>query len=97
MLGAEKGQRLIFLNKIYHRADHPLHEYLHHCVTARNTRESSSPCELALVTPRCRTDQFRQSFPPVDVRMWNLLPSDVFGDGTLSSFKSAMNLCLERT
>ena len=31
---------------------------------------------------------------PADVHLWNLLQSDVFCGGTLSSFKSAMNLCL---
>ena len=38
---------LYLLNKIYHRADHPLHEYLHHFVAARNTRGSVVLCELA--------------------------------------------------
>ena len=46
--------------------------------------------------PRSRTDQFSVSFLLVAVRLWNLLPSGMFGSDTLSSFKSAVNLCLQR-
>ena len=35
------------------------------------------------------------SFLPVAMRLCKLLPSDVFSGGTLSSFKSALNLCLQ--
>ena len=41
---------------IYHRADHPLHEYLHNFVAVRNTTASDALCELALAIQRCRTD-----------------------------------------
>ena len=44
------------LYKIYHRANHPMHEYLHYYVAARETRASAAPCEVALVIPSCRTD-----------------------------------------
>ena len=40
--------------------NHPLHEYLHHFVAARNIRASTALCELALVW-HCRTDQFSRS------------------------------------
>ena len=40
---------------------------------------------------RCRSGQFSRSFLPVAVGMWNLLSSDVFAGGTLTSFKSDMN------
>ena len=89
------------LYKIYHRAGHPLHEYLQDFIAAYNTRDSAALCELALVIPRCRTDKFSLSFLPVTVRLLNLLPSlsvckTCFSGGTLRSFKSAMNLCLQR-
>ena len=73
-----------------------MHEYLHYFVAARNARASATLGELALVIPRCRTDHFSRSFLPTSVRMWNLLPSGVFSSGTLSSFKSSVNLCLPR-
>ena len=85
---------LCLLYKIYYRANHPLHEYLHHFVAVRNTRGSVALCELALIFPCGRTDQFSRPFLPVVVRTWNLLPLDMLSVGTLSSFKSAMNLCL---
>ena len=52
--------------------------------------------ELPLVISRCRTDKFSRSFLPSDVRLCNFLPSDTVSGDTLSSFKSAMNLCLLR-
>ena len=90
-----KDSALYFHYKIYHRPDHPLREYLLHFVAARNTGAPAALCELTLVISRCRTDQFNQSFLPVAVHKWNWLPSDVFGGGTLSSFKSAKKLCLQ--
>ena len=35
---------LCLLYKIYHRADHLLHEYLHHFITAHNTIELQLLC-----------------------------------------------------
>ena len=57
-----KTSVLCLLYKIYHRADDLLHEYVHHFVAARNISASAALCELALVIPRCRTDQFSRSF-----------------------------------
>ena len=85
------------LYEIYHRPARHFHEYLHYFVAARNTKASAALDEIALLIPRCRTDQFSQSFLPAAVRLWNLLPSGVFSGGTLSYFKSAMNLCLPNT
>ena len=48
---------LCLLYDIYHRADHALHEYLHHFVAARATRTSVARGELAVLIPRCKTDQ----------------------------------------
>ena len=73
-----------------------MHEYLHHFVAARNTRASAALRELALTILRYASDLVSRSFLAVAVRLWNLMPSGVFGGGTLSSFKSAMNLCLQR-
>ena len=70
-----------------------LHEYLHHFAAARNARGSAALCKLALVIPRCETDQFSQSFLPVAVKLAAL---DVFSGGSLSFFESALNLWLER-
>ena len=69
--------------KIHHIEDHPLHEYLHHCL-------ADALCELALMIPRCRTDQFSRLFLPVAVRLWKLLPLDFFSGGALSTFRSAI-------
>ena len=63
--------------------NHPINEYLKHYVAACNTRASAALGELALVIPRCRTNQFSRSFLPAAVRLWNVLPSGLFSDGTL--------------
>ena len=80
--------------KIYYRVDQPMNEYLNYFVAARITRASAAISELALVIPRFRTDQFYRSFLTAAVPLWNLLSSGVFSGSTLSSFKSAVNLCL---
>ena len=59
------------LCKIYHEMEHPMHKYLHHFVVASNTRASTILGELAMVIPRCRTDQFSRSFLPAAVCLWN--------------------------
>ena len=46
-----------------------MHEYLHIFVAACNTKASAVLCELALVIPRCRTDQFNRLFLRVTVRL----------------------------
>ena len=74
-----------------------MQEYLHHFVVACNTRASAALGELASEIPRCRTDQFSWSFLPAAVRLWKLLPPGVLSGGTLSPFKSSINLCLLRT
>ena len=70
--------------------------FFNYFVAARNTGASTALGELALVIPRCRTDQFSRSILPATERLWNLLPSSVFSGDTLSSFMSAMNVCLLR-
>ena len=73
-----------------------MHEYLPNFVAARNTRASAALAQLSFVSSRCRTDQFSWSCLPAAVRLWNLLPTGVFSSDTLSYFKSAINLCLQR-
>ena len=68
----------------------------HNFIVARNTRASAALGELALVIPACGTEQFSRYLLLTNVRLWNLLPTFIFTDGSLSSFKSAMNLCLLR-
>ena len=70
--------------------------YLNHVVASRNTEASAALDELALVSQRCRVNPFNRLFLPVTVGLWNLLPSLVLSGDTLSSFKSAINLCLLR-
>ena len=73
-----------------------MHEYLNRHVAVHNNRASAALGELALVIPRCRTDEFSLTFLPANVHLWNLLPPVVFSCGTLSSFKSDMNFRLPR-
>ena len=73
-----------------------MNEYLNHFVAVPNTGASAALGELDLVIPRCRTDPFSLSFLPAAVRLWNLLPSGVLSGGTLSFFRSSINLCLLR-
>ena len=61
------------LYKINQKANHPLHKHLQHFVAARITRASTALRELALVIPRCRTNQFVRPFLPVAVRLLLLL------------------------
>ena len=88
----EKGSALCLLCDIYHRAGHALHGYMYNFLAACNITASAALCELVLVIPRYRTDQFSRSFLPVDVRLYNLLPSVVFSGGTLSIFHHCYEL-----
>ena len=87
---------MCLLYKMYHRVDHPMNEYLNKFVAIRKTRASSALGELALAIRLCRTDQFSRPFLSSTLHLWNLLPAGAFSGGTLSSFKSALNLCLLR-
>ena len=94
--GTRKVSILCLLYNIYHRADHPLYAYLHRFLAACNTRGSAALCELALVILRRRLDQFSRPFLPAVLRTRKLLFSGVLSGDTVSSFKSAVNLCLLR-
>ena len=73
-----------------------MNERLNHFVAAHNPRASAALGKLALLIPPCRTDQFSRLFLPVAVHLWYLLPPGLYSGDTLSSFKSAMILCLLR-
>ena len=47
-----------------------------------------------LVPPRCRTSQYRQTFVPFSVFLWNDLSDPVFGGVGLVGFKSMANAVL---
>ena len=89
-----KVSALYLLYEIYRRVVHPMNQYLNHFAAARNTRASTALGELALVIPRCRTDQFSRSFLPAPVRLWSMLPSRLLSGDTLSSSTSAVKLRL---
>ena len=91
-----RSMHCALLYKMYHRADHPMHDYLYYFIATCNTRASAALGELALVITCCKTDQFNRSFLPASVRLWNLLPSGEFSGGTLDSFKITVNLGLQR-
>ena len=58
-LAQKESQCLVFALRDlsqYHRADHPLHEYLHYFVAAHNARVTAALGELALMISRCRTN-----------------------------------------
>ena len=42
VLGTEGKSVSCLFYKIYHKTDHPLHEYLHHFTVARNARASAT-------------------------------------------------------
>ena len=71
-----------FLYMVDHRVDLSLTEYLNYFVSAHNTRASGALDELALVIPRCRTDQLSRSFLPAAGGLLNLLLSGVFSSDT---------------
>ena len=47
----KKASALCLLNKIHHRVDHHMNEYLNYFVASRNTRASAALGELAIVIP----------------------------------------------
>ena len=64
-----KISAMCLLYKTHHSAGLPFHKYLQQFAAAYYTRVSAALCELALVIPSCKTDQFSQLFLPVTVRL----------------------------
>ena len=85
---------MCLLYKIYRRVYHLMNKYLNCFIATLNTRASAALGELSLVIPSCRANQFSRSFLSAAVCLRNLLPSSVFSNGSLRSFKRAINLCL---
>ena len=64
-------------------------------VPARVTRGALVAHRHSFVPPRCRTSQYRRSFVPLSVSLWNDLISDPVFDGVgLAGFKSRANAFL---
>ena len=59
-----KVSALCLFYKVYHRANHSLH-----FVAACNTRDLAALYELALVIPRCNSNQLCRSFLPAALRL----------------------------
>ena len=61
---------------------------------ARVTRGSSVAHRHLFTPPRCRTSQYRRSFVPLSVSLWNDLSDPVFDGVGLARFKSRANAFL---
>ena len=60
-------------------------------VPARVTRGALVAHRHSLAPPRCRTSQYRRSFVPLSVSLWNDLSDPVFDGVGLAGFKSRAN------
>ena len=63
-------------------------------VPARVTRGASVAHRQSFAPPRCRTSQYRRSFVPLSVSLWNDLSDPVFEGVVLAGFKSRANAFL---
>ena len=63
-------------------------------VSARVTRGALVSLRHSFAPPRCRTFQFRRSFVPLSVCLWNDLSDPVFDGVGLAGFKSRSNAFL---
>ena len=57
-------------------------------VSARVTRGAFVAHRHSFAPPRCRTSQYRRSFVPLSVSLWNALSDPVFNGLGLAGFKS---------
>ena len=84
------------LYKIRSNPMHPLNSLLPSLfVPARATRGALAAHRYAYAVPRCRTSQFRRSFIPWSVSLWNSLGDSVFDGVGLGGFKSRANALLQ--
>ena len=60
-------------------------------VPVRVTRRALIAHRYTFAPPRCRTSQYRRTFIPLSVSLWNDLVDPVFGDVGLACFKSRSN------
>ena len=63
-------------------------------VPARVTRGAFFAHRQSFAPPRCRTSQYRRSFVPLSVSLWNDLSDPVFDGVGLVGFKSRANAFL---
>ena len=64
------------------------------CVPARVTHGALVVHWHSFASPRCRTSQYRRSFVPLSVSLWNDLSDPVFDGMGLAGFKSRANAFL---
>jgi hypothetical protein len=84
----ERQQILLFHKMIYGQCP----EYLIQLVPGRGTNlhNYNTRNQTNLLTMRCRTEQYRQSFIPKLVRLWNLLPKETTSIDDFSMFKRVL-------
>ena len=82
---------LCMLYKIRCNPMHPLYGALVPYVPVQVTRSAVIAYRLTYASPRCRTSQYRQTFIPLSVSLWNDLGDPVFDGVGLASFKSRAN------
>ena len=63
-------------------------------VPARVTRGALTAHRHSFAPPRCRTSQYRKTFVPLSVSLWNDISDPVFDGVRLASFKSRANAFL---
>ena len=86
---------LCMLFKIKSNPMHPLSSALPLLyVPTRVTRGALIAHRHSFVPPRCRTSQYRRSFVPLSVSLWNDLSGPVFDGVGLAGFKSRANAFL---
>ena len=74
---------------------HPLYGALPvPCVPVRVTRSAVITPRYTYAPPCCRTKQYRQTFIPLSVSLWNDLGYPVFNGVGLAGFKSRANAYL---
>ena len=82
---------LCMLYKFFFSENHPLSGAIPPIAVHRKpTRASLVAHEFNLTNVRCSTEQFKRSFIPFSVSVWNDLPSHCFG-GSLVEFKKLVN------
>ena len=83
---------LCMLFKIKSNQMHPLSSALPlPYVPARVTRGALVAHRNSFAPPRCRSSQYRRSFVPLSVSLWNDLSDSVFDGVDLAGFKSRAN------
>ena len=64
------------------------------CVPVRVTRGAVIAHRFPYAPPRCRTSQYRRTFIPLSVSLWNDLSDPVFDCVGLAGFKGTANAFL---